>query len=555
MDPVPVVLLLLGGFLLIYGLAAYRVFFYVIGAAAGLVGAIALCGRLVELPGLSEHPAVAAGLVYTLFILVGIFLATRFRKILAFFAGLGTGVLCYRVAMSIWNGQDPVTSIFQPDSIGALDLLSGMTAGVLFLLFEPLFALVLTSAAGAALFTFVLGGRWTFPVCFAAGILIQPLISRRFVPDSGSSRAGGKGNGTTILLLLLSLLTLMPDVSFASWQVHHVNKSTGRITIDMGQRQGIEVGDTFVVLDSGRKILGGFVISEVFSDTSYSEKLAPYDLSLVKKGMSVRREEDYEYSAVKGSKIEETLSGFISSFPESKYREEIERSLDQLRYDRAASVDTVNSYREFRRKYPGSRFAREASEREEMLAFERISGSLEEDPFRRFLDTYPRTSILSGMPEARLFIRAGKEDKVYACQDFLARFPDGQLAIICRQRIEEFEKWSYELEFGTQPVRAIEFFAQYGDETAVPLLVGKLLNPDLSAEARKAIIQIGEPSLKLLMEVLISPLQDINLKDQVASILGEMGDVVTVPALRTYVREYNTDAGRKALLMLERQAR
>jgi len=110
------------------------------------------------------------------------------------------------------------------------------------------------------------------------------------------------------------------------------------------------------------------------------------------------------------------------------------------------------------------------------------------------------------------------------------------------------------LEFGSEPVQAIRFFADYGDETAVPLLVGKLLAPDLGQEARKAIIQIGEPSLSLLMEVLISPLQSIALKDEVASILGEMGDVVTVPALRTYVREYNTDAGRRALLMLEEQA-
>lgn len=553
MGVVPVIILLLGGFLLIYGLAAYRIFFHVIGAAAGLVGAIAICGRLVELPGLSERPSVASGLIYTLSILLGIFLATRFRKILAFVAGLGTGVICYRAALSIWSGQDPVASLFQPESFGALDLLSGLTAGVLFLLFEPVFAIVLTSSAGAVLCTYVLGGRWTFPVCLGAGMIIQPIISGKSFPDSGGARTAGKGGKTTVLLLLIALIPV--TASSAGWQVHHVNGSTGRIAIDLGQRQGVRTGDAFVVLDSNSKALAAFRISEVFSDTSYSETVNPEKLSRVEKGMPVKRQEDYEYSLVRESGNEEALAAFISKYPASKYRNEMDESLDRLRYQRAASLNTVSSYREFSRMYPGSRFAREASEREQELAFERIEGSLDEEPFRRFLETYPGTDMVSGMPEARLYIRARREGKVYACQDFLARFPEGPLADRCRQRIKEFEKWAHELEFGGDQVKAIEFFAQYGDETAVPLLVGKLLNPDLGSEARKAIIHIGEPSLNLLMEVLISPLQDIALKDEVATLLGEMGNVVTVPALRTYVREYNTDAGRKALLMLEEQAR
>ncbi|TNF47739.1 hypothetical protein EP232_03130, partial [bacterium] len=78
MDPVPVVVLLLGGFLLVFGLAAYRYFFHIIGASAGLAGAIALCEKLIHLPGFSEHPKIASGLIYTLFILLGIFLAARF---------------------------------------------------------------------------------------------------------------------------------------------------------------------------------------------------------------------------------------------------------------------------------------------------------------------------------------------------------------------------------------------------------------------------------------------------------------------------------------------
>jgi len=232
MDPVSVAALLLGGFLLVYGLGAYRIFFHVIGAAAGLVGAIALCERLVGLPGLSEHPKIAGGIIYVLFILLGIFLASRCRRILAFFAGLGSGVIFYRAALAVWNGGDPVTALFQPESIGAMDLLSGLTTGVIFLLFETVFAMVITSAAGAALFTYVLGGRWTFTICFVTGILVQPFISRRFVPGTVSSRRRGRGNGTTALLLFF--IFVPAAVSFAPLYP----LPAGRLTMSTTPRAG-----------------------------------------------------------------------------------------------------------------------------------------------------------------------------------------------------------------------------------------------------------------------------------------------------------------------------
>ena len=70
-------------------------------------------------------------------------------------------------------------------------------------------------------------------------------------------------------------------------------------------------------------------------------------------------------------------------------------------------------------------------------------------------------------------------------------------------------------------------------------------------EARKAIKRIGKPALGTLMEVLISPLQSVELKDKVALIIGEMGDISSVPALRSYYEKEMTPAGSKALLMVE----
>ena len=84
--------------------------------------------------------------------------------------------------------------------------------------------------------------------------------------------------------------------------------------------------------------------------------------------------------------------------------------------------------------------------------------------------------------------------------------------------------------------------------------MGKLTIPAQNKEARMAIFRIGKPALDTLLEVLISPLQSLDLKDQVALVVGELGDVEAVPAMRTYVKTEGTAAGRKALLMLEDRA-
>jgi hypothetical protein len=84
--------------------------------------------------------------------------------------------------------------------------------------------------------------------------------------------------------------------------------------------------------------------------------------------------------------------------------------------------------------------------------------------------------------------------------------------------------------------------------------VGKLTVRSQKKEARKAILRIGKSALPTLLEVLISPLQSIQLKDEVALIVGELGDVSAVPAMRSYVRKEQTSAGRETLLKLEERA-
>lgn len=151
----------------------------------------------------------------------------------------------------------------------------------------------------------------------------------------------------------------------------------------------------------------------------------------------------------------------------------------------------------------------------------------------------------------RTYLRTRQAGKVYAYQDSLAAYPGGRLADEFIPYIDEFELWAEKLEFGSDPVEAIRYFGELGDETAIPFLVGKLNVEALENAARDAIHMIGKPALGTLMEVLISPLQSTDFKDKAALIIGEMGEISTIPAMRTYVDKEKTLAGRKALLMLE----
>ena len=70
----------------------------------------------------------------------------------------------------------------------------------------------------------------------------------------------------------------------------------------------------------------------------------------------------------------------------------------------------------------------------------------------------------------------------------------------------------------------------------------------------KADRRVGvESAMGTLLEVLISPLQSLELKDQAALIIGELGDMSAIPAMRTYVNKEDTAAGREALVKLEQK--
>ncbi|UCG39638.1 MAG: hypothetical protein JSV00_05305 [bacterium] len=552
MEPVRIVALLTGIFFLSFGLAAYRHFYKVLGAAAGLAIWAAFNDTAVQLPGLREHPGTASLLLMLLMVLSGVLVASKFRRVLAFLGGLGTGIILSQSLSSFFAGGPLLSGSIPEGAPGSMDILAGLVAGVLFIVLERFLAVLLTSAVGSFLCAWALGGRWTFAVCLALGLVAQPLIFSRL--GRGRKAGGGEGTGGGSTTALLLLVLLLPATASADWTLRRVNAATSRVVIDAGWRDGVRKGERFAVTDQKGTLLAVITVSDVFTDSSYSEPLDAAKIPLLAMGMPVIPMEEHEYlRAMKGGG-ESELAAFLEKYPRSRRREEVAQALDAQRFRQAEMENSIDAFQRFQRQYPTSGFAGQARRREQELSFRRAREESSEASFRQFLDRYPDSGLVSGMVEVRNYLRAVEIGKVYAYRDFVSAFPESLLAEDFVTRIREFELWVDRLEFGDDPVAAMGYFASAGDETAVPHLVGKLMVPGLEAEAKKTIFSIGQPALDVLLEVLISPLQSIALKDKVALIIGEMGDITAIPAVRSYVGAEKTAAGRKALLMLEDKA-
>ncbi|MDT8395512.1 MAG: hypothetical protein RRA32_03550 [bacterium] len=553
MDPVKLLVLMTGAFFLAFGVAAYRHFYSVLGGAAGLAVWAGLHHRVVSLPGLRDHPGTANLLLMILLFFSGMLLARKFRKVLAFVGGFGTGVMLSLAVGSFLGDGGPPPVFLSPETVGSMDLLAGMVGGVAFLFFEKFFAILLTSAVGGSLCYWAIGGRWTFPVCVSLGLAAQPLISMRFSPKgSGDGEERTRSGPTAVLLLLVALS--FPSAAAAEWVVDRVNSLNSRVVIAAGWRDGVNLGEQYAVLGEGGRLIAVITISNVFSDSSYTDPIPADRLTLVRSGMLIRTMEEFDYDQAMKLGGEPHMEEFLTKYPASRFRKEVFDALDEVRFRRVEMIGSIDAFREFQRQYPTSRFGPEARRKEELLTLEQAREGGTEEAFLQFLQRFPGSSLLSGMAEVRGYLRAREMARIYAYEDFLAAYPRSRLADEFIPLIDEFELWAEKLEFGKDPVEAIRHFGLLGDETAVPLLVGKLTVPSLEAEARKAIFLIGEPALGTLMEVLISPLQSLELKDRAVLIIGELGDLSVIPAVRSYVDKEGTAAGRKALLKLEQKA-
>jgi hypothetical protein len=189
-DGTKLALLMVGIFFLAYGLVAYRFFFAILGGTAGLVSGVLLLPSLLRIPILAGRETEATLVLLLLLLLAGILLIHLLRKPVIFLGGAAAGILLSHFAGGgLAAAPELFSRVPRLGEIHAIDALVGILLGVMFLVFESLFAVVLTSFAGAFLCAWGLGGKWTFPAAFVLGLALQPLLAR-YLPLPAHSHGG-----------------------------------------------------------------------------------------------------------------------------------------------------------------------------------------------------------------------------------------------------------------------------------------------------------------------------------------------------------------------------
>ena len=250
------VVLLGGVFFLTFGLTAYRHFYTVLGATAGLAVWVALSDTLVRLPGLRENPGIASVLILCLLFLAGVYLARRFRRLLVFSGGLGTGVILSQTLSHLMAEGALAPAAIRLNRLDTLDVLAGLIGGIVFLLFERLFAVLLTSVVGSFLCTWAVGGRWVFAAFLATGLVAQPLVFTRFKPRSPPGAPRNRTGSTTLMAFLLIFLVPAQITADGSVMAIHLRAATAPSEVvvrNQCHEEGVGPGISPGRLDAGRE--------------------------------------------------------------------------------------------------------------------------------------------------------------------------------------------------------------------------------------------------------------------------------------------------------------
>lgn len=178
----PLLPALAGLILALFGRRLYHLVFPVGGFLVGATIGLWLVLRTLPLFAVEYRGVVLAGAGLA-FGLISAILFRGLRRVLVFLGGFVVGIELRR-AVTHGTPMVPVRevalSLSQPfTDLGLPDLLAGAAGGAFFVLFEHLFAIVLTALLGAHLLTVAFGARWVFPVTFGSSVLLQWALGRR----------------------------------------------------------------------------------------------------------------------------------------------------------------------------------------------------------------------------------------------------------------------------------------------------------------------------------------------------------------------------------------
>ncbi len=190
-----------------------------------------------------------------------------------------------------------------------------------------------------------------------------------------------------LLLVVLCLLALMGAGprrmirGFPLGSVVSVDSDAGEVSVDLGSRDGVMKGIGFVIVDDKGNTAASITAKEIYPDMFWSGKIDPGVLSAVKAGMQVRWLFTLEVTALLTARKQDTVEayrGFIKRYPGSAFIPGLIKGLPDATlkalnpdYYDAWKLYTREAFQGIIKKYPGTGYAAAAqSEIKSIEAYE-----------------------------------------------------------------------------------------------------------------------------------------------------------------------------------------
>ena len=175
-----------------------------------------------------------------------------------------------------------------------------------------------------------------------------------------------------LILMALPLLGARPMLQgFPIGTVTAVDKDAGTVSVDLGAKDGVLPGMTFLVVNGAGREAASVTAGELYSDLFWSEKLPPRELNAISEGMQARWVLTPEIIALAKARKDdsgEAFKSFYHRYPKSRFmaaliREMPEEKLKKVSpvYYAAFKVYTKESFEDIIKNYPGTAFAEAAS--------------------------------------------------------------------------------------------------------------------------------------------------------------------------------------------------
>jgi len=186
-----------------------------------------------------------------------------------------------------------------------------------------------------------------------------------------------------------------------------------------------------------------------------------------------------DYDIAKQSNTANSYEEFIKKHPESKFVKNAIIRIDTLQYIASLSEGTINSYEKFINKNPNSKFLEIVKDKLDTLRYKSIELEDNLESYERFLISYPNSKFVYKIRynlDSLRYLKVKSKNKIETYEEYITQFPNSRFKSVVQEHIQEL--YFNNLVKSSNSVNSIEMFLE------------KYPNNKFIAEANEKIKQI-----------------------------------------------------------------